>query len=72
MSYKTQIILGAIWCVLELTLIITCSVMYGWIGFGITFGICFAVRVAISFAAYVIGRIADRSYYETFHPDLGQ
>lgn len=67
---KKQIILGIIWCMLELTLIITCSIMYGWIGFGITFGICFAVRVAIFVAARIAGRKADRAYFETFHPSL--
>jgi len=70
MTYKTSIILGIIWCVLELALIITCSIMYGWIGFGITFGACFAVRIAVFAAARIAGRKADRAYFETFHPSL--
>lgn len=67
---KKQIILGIFWTIFELTLIITFSIKYGWIGFCITFGICFAVRVAIFVAARIIGRIADREYYKTFHPGL--
>ena len=70
MSYKTQIILGIIWCMIELAVISVCTWKFGWIGFGITFGAAFAVRIAVSVVAYVIGRIADRSYYETFHPSL--
>ena len=59
-------ILGILYVLMELTLIITLSCIFGWKGFAITFIGLTSIRTTIYVAEYVIGRIADRKYRKTF------